>query len=419
MNPTKSTLLANRKPGFLLSLLFGSFLFIQEPTTSQANSFRKVAPPEKRINFYLASKNKVNSPMALNKSRADVDMSTGYWYSSREGSEYCLEFKGNRGSSNWNMSRCFNRELFQKKEKTIFELTKETGTLQLTGNLDAEVGQGKYTFTEDASFKKYLTDNNISSDEKNLLFHLFFGDVTKEYVQFLKKQYREVSSERLLELAIHGVSLENYQGFVALFRKHSNKVPSIEEVVAASIHGLNEAYVQELQRLGYGELSLQKLTEAKIHGVQPAAVQEMQALGLGELNLDKMIELQIHGVKAAYISDLKAIGFDNLTVDQILEAKIHGLNPAAVKEIKALGYQDLTFRDLISAQIHGVNVAYVEDLKKAGLQNLTMDKTIEAKIHGVDGKFIKQGREQGYHLSSIDKYISLKIHGLAMESLKD
>jgi uncharacterized protein YhbP (UPF0306 family) len=436
-----------------MCLILGALLFVHEPATSKGSTFPTFVPAatvKNEIFFELLhAKVKDNNGFSRTiSSYLETDMSAGYWYSSQEGNEYCIEFKGNRGHSNWNMSRCFNRELFQKKENNVFVMTKETGTLQLTGNLDAEVGQGKYTFTEDASFKKFLADNNISSNEKNLLFHLFFGDVNKEYVQFLKKQYREVSGERLLELAIHGVSFKNYQGFLTLFKKHSNVIPSIKDVVAARIHGLNEEYVQELQRLGYTELSLKKMMEAKIHGVnatyvetlskagfgklpidkiiaakihgvQPATVKEMQSLGLGELSLDKVIELQIHGVSANYMSDLKSVGFEDLTFNQVLEAKIHGLNPVSIKEMKALGYKDVTLQGFTNAKIHGVDVAYVEDLKKAGFQNLTMDKTVEAKIHGVNSSFIKKAREQGYNLPSIDKYISLKIHGLAMESMQD
>ncbi len=442
------------KPGFLMGLLWGIFLFFHGPATSKGSALPDftpaptvaTGPPLKQPPAKATAANDVSR--TVNSYLPEADMSVGYWYSRREENNYCIEFKGSRKSSNWSLSRCFNRGLFQKKENNVFLMTKETGTLQLTGNLDEEVGQGKYIFTEDTSFKKYLADHNITSSEKNLLFHLFFGDVNKEYVQFLKKQYRAVPGERLLELAIHGVTLERFKGFLTLFQKQGEGIPSIEQVVAARIHGLTEEYVQEFQRLGYMDLSLKKLTEAKIHGVnaayveglnnagfsklpidkviaakihgvQPAAAKEMQALGTGEISLDKMIELQIHGVRPAYVSGLKSAGFEGLTIGQVMEAKIHGLDPTAVKELKALGYKDLTFRDMMNARVHGVNVAYVKDLQQAGFQNLTMDKTIEAKIHGVNGNFIKKAREQGYNLSSIDKYISLKIHGLAMESAKD
>ncbi len=391
---------------------------------------------------------RVQTGLSMNIQGAQTDMSEGYWYSSREGSDYCIQFKGSKGSSNWNMSRCFNSGLFRKTGNDVFVMTKETGTLQFNGNLDAEVGQGKYTFTEDASFRKYLADNNITVDEKNMMFHLFLGDMNRGYVSFLKTQYSEVSGKRLLELAIHGITKETFQGYVALFEKHSQKKPSIQEVVEARIHGIDEAYVQEIQRMGFSNLSLKKMMEAKIHGVSasyaeglknagfsnltldkiisakihgidPAAIKEIQGLGFGKLDLDKMTELKIHGVDAAYIADIKSAGFENLSLDQVLEAKIHGLTAASVKELKALGFKDLSFKDLLTAKIHAVDAAYVADLKKAGFENLSMDKTVEAKIHGIDSGFIAKARQNGYNLNSIDKYISLKIHGMAMESLKE
>jgi len=393
-----------------------------------------------------ASKN--SRELSINIHGDRTDMTQGFWYSSREGNEYCIQFKGSKQASTWNMSQCFNQNLFKKSGPETFVMTKETGALQLTGNLNAEVGQGKYTFTEDAGFQKFLSSNNITSTDQNWLFHLFLGNISKTYVNFLKKEYNEVSGNRLLELAIHGIPQETFQKYIALFQKHSNRKPSIQEVVEARIHGIDENYVQELQRLGYTDVSMKKMMEAKIHGVstvyvqnlksagfanisldkvinakihgvKPEAIKEIQSLGFGDLSLDKIIELKIHGINPAYISDLKSVGFENLTISQVLEAKIHGLNPTSVKEIKAMGYKDLDFRDIVSAKIHGVNGAYVEDLKKAGFQNIAMNKVVEAKIHGIDGTFIKQSREKGYNLNSLDKYIALKIHGSAMESLKN
>src|SRR3712207_3565617 len=174
-------------------------------------------------------------------------MSSGYWYSHQEKGEYCIEFKGSKSSSNWNMSRCFSKKMFQKSQNDVYVVTKETGTLQLTGPLEAEVGQGKYTFTENPDFKKFLADNNITSRDRNLMFHLFFGDVNRQYVDFLKKQYNQVPGDRLLEVAIHGVSMPDYQNYIALFQKYSNKMPSMQEVIEAKIHGIDQEYVREIE----------------------------------------------------------------------------------------------------------------------------------------------------------------------------
>ncbi|GHA56096.1 M56 family metallopeptidase [Pontibacter akesuensis] len=386
--------------------------------------------------------------MSINITGRQTDMSEGFWYSSRENGEYCISFKGEKNTSSWNMSRCFDSAQFQKKGDNTYVLTKEAGTLQLTGNLDAEVGQGKYTFTENAGFKNYLTSNNISSRDQNLLFHLFFGDVNKDYVEFLKQQYGNVDGNRLLELAIHGVKQPDFKNYIALFQKYSNKKPSIQEVVEARIHGISEAYVQELQAMnftgvslkkmmeakihgvngafveslkkaGFNNLPLDKLIEAKIHGVNPSLVNELQGLGYGKLSLDEVIQLKIHNVDAAYVKDLRSAGLDKLTLNQVVEAKIHGLNAASIKEIRALGFENIGFRDIVSAKIHGVNAAFVEELQKAGFKDISIDDAVAARIHRVDGAFIKKAREEGYNLNSIDKYVSLKIHGMAMESLKN
>ncbi|CAM3733367.1 M56 family metallopeptidase [Pontibacter korlensis] len=477
MNAKRSTLHGYWKYSFLAPLFFGTLLFINEPAVSKGrqnthlivnNSQEKASThstqeavasldeqkEKQKENLKSVAKEKIKPEKekvkrnSLNMTGPQTDMSKGYWYSRQVDGDHCIDFKGSQGTSNWNMSRCFDKGAFQKKGSDTFVMTKAAGSLQLNGNLEAEVSQGKYTFTEDASFREYLADNNISSKSLNLMFHLFFGDVNKDYVAFLKKNYNDIDGERLLELAVHGIKMQDFQSYVSLFQKYSNKKPSIREVIEARIHGVDQQYVQEIQRLGFKDLSLKKIMEAKIHGVNsayveslqkagyknlsmdkiieakihgmtPAAIKELQALGFGEISLDKMIELKIHDVNAAYINELRAAGLNKLSLDDYLKAKIHGISPASIKEINALGYKNLNFEDLMSAQIHGVDAAYVQDLKKAGFDNLTMDKTVEAKIHGINSEFISKARKEGYNLNSIDKYITLKIHGMAMESLKE
>ncbi|MFD3001844.1 M56 family metallopeptidase [Pontibacter toksunensis] len=488
MNAKKSTLHSYWKYAFLAPLFFGIILFMNEPAISQGNPQQEPAAasvaappvPEKEplplpeqipapegtpvkmlaeggmpvireiiseVKKEVLSEKRRNG-YSMNINGRQVDMSEGYWYSNQEGGEYCLQFKGSKNTSSWNMSRCFDKSLFQKKGDNLFVMTKETGTLQLNGNLDAEVGQGKYTFTEDASFKKYLADNNITSTNKNLMFHLFFGDVSKQYVDYLKKNYNEVEGERLLELAIHGVSMNDFQNYKALFQKYSNKTPSIREVVEARIHGIDEAYVQELegagykglplrkmmeakihnvsasyieslQKAGFTNLAMDKIIQAKIHGMTPARIKEMQGLGFGELSLDKMIKLQIHHVDGAFIADLKSAGLDNLTLDQMTEAKIHGLNAASVKDIRALGFDDTSFRDMISVKIHGVDAAYIADLKSAGFDNLSLDQITEAKIHGLDAAGIKAIQTLGFKDMSFREIVSAKIHDVDAAYIED
>ena len=499
MNSKRSAASAYWKYAFLLPLFFGMLLLVNEPAVSQEN--KKSSPASKsseptpeviqETNQVVVQEINVDEEISttvsemrseeiertrervretlpatreiLNSSRdiaslrvintniqgRNNDMTKGFWYSSRKGDEYCIQFKGSADNSTWNMSRCFDVNDFQKKGPETFVMTKESGTMELTGNLDAEVGQGKYVFTADPEFSRYLTNNNISSNNENLVFHLFFGNVGKSYIDFLKQQYQEVDGDRLLELAIHGVSQESFKNYIALFQKHSNKKPSIREVVEARIHRIDEAYVQEIQKMGFTDLPLRKMMEAKIHnvstsyveslknagytnlsmdkiisakihGVDPATIKEMKALGKGgEMSIDKVIELQIHRVSADYIQQLESAGLTNLSLDQVVSAKIHGLDPASIKELRSLGYSNLSFNDMLSAQIHRVDAEYVNSLREAGLTNLSLDEVTTAKIHRLDPQSIKEIRALGFKDLSFNDLMSAQIHRVNAEYVKD
>ncbi|WP_207430680.1 M56 family metallopeptidase [Sabulibacter ruber] len=486
MNAKKSTPHAFWKYTFLAPVFFGTLLLLNEPASSQqalahipGGGSAETQPSEGKkpalAGFFSSLTDPIPAEQDSPTTRAQpdaqtpdligqttpqrpslnsmnitgkADMSEGYWYSHKEGNDYCLELRGKQNTSTWSISRCYPVSQFTKKGEDVYQLTREAGTLEMTGNLAQEVSQGKYTFREDASFSNFLSKKKIDHPEDNFLFHLFLADVNKKYVDFLTDNYDTVSGERLQELAIHGVTQPAYQEYLALFKKHSNTKPSISEVVEARIHGITQEYVQQLQEVGYKDLPLKKmmeakihgvnasyvdglrqagfpnlpmdkLIEAKIHGISPAYVKEVKALGFGDLSLNKIIELKIHGITTAYIQELKSAGFDNLPLDKITEAKIFGIRAQTIKDAQAYGFKDLSLDKLIQLRIHGVNEAFLEGLNKVGFKNLDVDKAIEARIHGVTGDFIANARKEGYNLKTLDEYINVKIMGMARQKRQD
>jgi beta-lactamase regulating signal transducer with metallopeptidase domain len=457
MNAKKSTLHDYWKYAFLAPLFFGTLLLLNEPVISRtmpsiitSNEEPEPVPAHHTTAASMSVKKAKEQVKATVATTSEEDMSRGYWYSHQEAAAYCIELRGNQDASrwHWNVSKCFAKALFEKKATDVFQLTRETGTLVLTGKLDEEVSQGKYVFTQDDTFEKYLAKNNISHPDKNFIFHLYLADVNRKYVDFLKQQYKEVNGERLMEVAIHGISMTDYQAYLNLFKKYSNTTPSMEEVIDARIHGITEAYVQEMQAMGFTNLSLDKMMDtrihgvdgkyidglkkagfnnltideildAKIHGITPASIREIQALGLGELSLDKMMDVQIHGVTAAYIEELKTAGFKNLSLDKIVEAKIHGMNASSIKEIQALGFANLSLDKMIEIKIHGVTATYIKDLQTAGFDKLTLDQVMEAKIHGITATFVKEIQALGFGKLSLDKLTEMKIHGVNVAYIEE
>ncbi|MGV3539177.1 MAG: M56 family metallopeptidase [Rufibacter sp.] len=498
MNAKKSTPHAFWKYTFLAPLFFGTLLLLNEPAVSQAIQIEgmskqvpaapgvqdapSVAAPETSVaqvpdaplpkaapvpqtpvepvpgdetdtpeqETQGMGRKKASPNNTINTLGSATDMSQGFWYGHTTEKEYCIELKGKQNSSSWNINRCLGKNLFTQKSEEVFVLTKEAGTLQLNGKLKEEVSQGKYTFTEDPSYKEFLAKQNInlSGTNQNLLFFLFLGDVDKKYVSYLTANYSEISGRKLEELAIHAITLEEYKGFVNLFQKYNKQKPSMAEVIEANIHGISQEYVEQIQKMGFKDLplrkimearihrvtpeyadalkkagfeglTLNKIIEAKIHGITPQFIQDTKTLGFGDLSLNKIIELKIHGVSKAYVQELKAAGYGNLSLDKIIEAKIHGVHSQTIQELEKLGFKNLSIDKVISMRIHRVDANFLSGLEKEGFKNLSPDKAVEAKIHGVTADFIKTAKADGYNLKTLDEYINVKIMGYNRRARND
>lgn len=439
MNAKKSTLHSYWKYTFLAPLFFVTLLLLNRPAKGwmipNPSAFDEIPKVKQAQAIQPATP-------AAQKDEDDDDLSKGFWYGHQQGDKYCLDLKATFEASrgNWNISRCFAKALFQKKENDNFYLTREAGTLVLTGKLEEEISQGKYVFTKDASFEQYLEKNKISL-EKHAAIHLFMADVNRAYIDFLKQQYPQIEGDELTELAIHGIGMKDYQAYMDLFKKYSGTKPSMEEVIDARIHGIDEAYVQEIQAMGFTNLRLDKMMEAKIHGVNAtyveglkkagfttltldemmeakihglnaASIGQMHALGFGKLSLEEMMDVQIHGVTPAYVAELKAAGFKELDLDKIVEAKIHGITLASIQEIQKLGFGKLSMEDMINVKIHGLTASYIQDLKKAGFDQLTIDQMMDAKIHGLNAASIQELQSLGFGKLSLDKLTEAKMHGV-------
>lgn len=473
MNSKRSTPIAYFKYAFLVPVFFGMLLLINEPAVSQEKQEMvkeqnfSVTNSEEVIQEVTASEEIEESQVIDAKqeilretvveqdTQGDQQMKslnegqnivTGVWNSKQKGDKYCVQFKTSADNSTW--TRCFDVKAFLQTGNETFVMTKESGAMEITGNLDAAQGQGKFIFTANPDFSRYLASKDITSYNPHPVFYLFLGNVGKNYIDFLIQQYREIDGDRLIELAVHGVTQESFKNYIALFQKHSNKKPSIREVVEAKIHRIDETYVQEMKNIGFTGLSLKKMMEAKIHGVNadyvdslkksgfnnlsideiirakiykvnPATINEKRALGKEEIGIDKIAELQIHNVNADYINELESAGLNNLTLDQVISAKIHGLSESFIKEIRNLGYKNISFNELLSARIHKVDAHYVKGLQEAGLSNLTIDEITTAKIHRLDPQSIKEIRDLGFSDLSFPDLMSAQIHRVNTNYVED
>ena len=130
-----------------------------------------------------------------------------------------------------------------------FELRAEAGTVRFDGTFRDGDGAGHFTFTPNSAFVKTLRSMNVPGID-------------------------DVDDEKLLELALHGVSTD----FIRSMRAEGYDV-TLDKYVGMRIFNVTPAVVQELRTLGFDRLKYDDLIASRIHGVTPDFIRKMAALG--------------------------------------------------------------------------------------------------------------------------------------------
>jgi hypothetical protein len=69
------------------------------------------------------------------------------------------------------------------------------------------------------------------------------------------------------------------------------------------------------------------------HGVDAAFVREMQEVGLAAATPDQLVEMYDHGVDAAFVREMRDLGFANLAPSEWVELRDHGVDSDFAREM--------------------------------------------------------------------------------------
>jgi beta-lactamase regulating signal transducer with metallopeptidase domain len=372
---------------------------------------------------------------------------SGIWEATFEKDQVCMQFSSRKEGWMWSNNDCFAKSEFSAlpTEDSEFLLQREAGTMQLQGRFDSKGGYGRFNFTGNADFKSYLEQQGFTKVNDDLMIHLFFTNINKEYVSFLKQNgYNNISKSQLRDLAIHGVNLADLKDYLDIFKKAGYQQVSLNKIVEYGIHGVDREYIQSFEAMGYQNVSLGEILQAKIHGIDGDYVQQIRANGYKDVSLDQVMQMKIHGIDAEFITSMNAASKKTLTPDELINARIHGLKPddAAriseatgrepstdmltnfamhgvdeefIAEMNGIFNTKLSNEDLLNAKIHGLSADYVNELQSAGFKNLSFYSVLNYKIHGMTPSFVERFRKAGYTDIQPDDMMNYKIHGLTPE----
>lgn len=346
----------------------------------------------------------------------------GFWNAEIKGDRVHVNLQSKTEFSHWNTSEYFDKKEFSALPTTEsdFFIKREAGTLNFKGKFEGNEGYGKFEFVQNTEFKQYLDQQKVSNIDEDDMLHLFMGNVNKDYVAYLGQNgYTNISGNKLVEMAIHGLDKETLEGYFAAFKKAGYSQVSLNKLIELKIHGAGPNYMQSMTDLGYKNLDLDDLLSSKIHGVSADYIKDLKDAGYPNLSMEKIVEFKIHGVSAEYAKGMaQANGGKVLSADELVSSKIHGLSPDRMAKIQKTAGGPMSMDDMRSYSIHGVDDAYIQSLKDAGFANLDHQDVLQAKIHGLSGTYMKDLKDAGFSNLTFDQALNAKIHGLNAEQIK-
>lgn len=127
----------------------------------------------------------------------------------------------------------------------------------------------------------------------------------------------------------------------------------IDLIIRAHEHGVTTEFIEKLKDLGY-TVTMEQAIRLKDHGVGVGFLQDLQKEGFGHISLEDAVRLVDHGVSVPFIQRIRALGFPNLTLEQAVTLVDHGVTSDFIEKWKKKTGSKLEMQDYIRLQDAGV-----------------------------------------------------------------
>ena len=289
------------------------------------------------------------------------------------------------GHGEWNNSRDVSIDSFRGFSLSMlaspgpakFEYVADAGRLICEGRFLLGTGSGNYTFAADPAFVTALQQMEYDTPDDDRLFSMLMMDITREFAREIHDAGLRASSQDLIALKIHGVTLD----YVREARRAGYQDFTAEDYTQLRIHGVDTKFLRDLKDAGYN-LRAADIAQLRIHGIDSRYMRDLKSFGLKPEASD-LTQMRIHGVTPEYLKGLKDAGYENLRVEEVDQLRNHGVDTRFVQEARRLGY-DFTPKELAQLRMSGVDGAYLRRLQDAGMRNLHADQIAKLHMHGVD-----------------------------------
>ncbi len=303
-----------------------------------------------------------------------------------------------------------------------YRITREAGTMELTGKFEGKTGMGHYKFIADKAYVDYMGTELKEKLDDNDQMAFFFINIKKDYLQMLHNEgYTKVTKDDIIPLA----ALKVDAAYIKILKENGFKNVELDELVTLKAMKIDAAYIQEIRSAGYKDVTTDQLVTFKAQGIDKeyiTKVRELKGNSGGKTSkdddADDIVTFKSMNITAEFINSFKAVGYTNIPNDDLVSLKAVGVTPEFIKSWQDMGYKNMDIDDFVSFKSLSITPEFLKSFEAMGYKNISHDELTSLKALDITPEFIKSFEAIGYKNPDIDELTALKSLNITPEFIK-
>ena len=355
----------------------------------------------------------------------------GYWFAVIKDEKVTIRFSDEKMEDDLDTKHSWNGSTFKLSElgtlpkgtSGTFNITREPGSIQMTGKFEGNTGMGTYKFVADKAYVDYMNKELKETLDENDQMAFFFINIKKEFLTMLRGEgYKDVTKDDLIPVAALGID----KAYISSIRKAGFNDVSLENLVPLKALGIDEKYIAEIKS-EYKNISTDQLVSFKAQGIDKKYIESVRDIKSdknekgdkdGKDDAEDIVSFKAMNITPEYINSFKAVGYNNIPKEQLVSFKALGVTPEYIKSWQDAGFKNIDVDDFASMKAQHVTPEFMKSFTDLGYKNVKPEDLVAFRALGITPEYIKSFQAAGYKIDDLDNVTGLKSLGVTPEFIK-
>jgi BlaR1 peptidase M56 len=371
--------------------------------------------------------NAKNEKNAGKKSERGIQ-TEGYWFAIIKDDKVNIRFSDEKMENDFDTKHSWNGTTFKladlgtlpKGASGTFNITREPGTMQMTGKFEGNTGMGTYKCIADKAYVDYMNKELKETLDEDDQLAFFFINIKKEFLTMLRSEgYKDVTKDDLIPVAALGID----KAYISSIRKAGFNDVSLENLIPLKALNIDDKYIAEIKS-EYKDISADQLVSLKAQGIDKKYIQSVRDIKGdkgdkdGKNDADDIVSFKAMNITPEYVNSFKAVGYNNIPKEQLVAFKALGVTPEYIKSWQDAGFKNIDAEDFTGMKSQNVTPEFMKSFTDLGYRNVKPEDMVAFRALGITPDYIKSFQAAGYKIDDLENVTGLKSQGITPEYIK-